>query len=127
MRVYSYHTVSSIINERGSDKRVLRAFNQFLCNKKLQKRLNFQDFSCSYNIVKLLLTCNTIKAQIVLIKLSYTYNICCHGNSCAYGLYITFKTGYFISNALYGISVCWLFVQSMQLQTHKIYRNMEHS
>ena len=74
MRVHSYHTVSSIINERGSDKRVLRAFNQFLCNKKIQKRLNFQDFSCSYNIVKLLLTCNTIKAQIVLIKLSYTYN-----------------------------------------------------
>ena len=29
---------------------------QLLCN-----HLNFQDFACSYNIVKLLLTCNTIK------------------------------------------------------------------
>ena len=47
--------------ERGSDKRVLRSFSQFLCNQNLKKSLNLQDFACSYNRVKLLLTCNTIK------------------------------------------------------------------
>ena len=30
-------------------------------SSKFQKRLNFQDFACSYNRVKFLLTCNTIK------------------------------------------------------------------
>ena len=38
-------------------------------------------------------------AQTVLIKLSDTYNVCCHGNSCAYGLHTSYKTGYLISNA----------------------------
>ena len=27
------------------------------------------------------------------------YNDCCYGNSCAYGLHTSFKTGYLISNA----------------------------
>ena len=30
---------------------------------KFQKRQNFQEFACSYNRVKLLLTCNTIKGE----------------------------------------------------------------
>ena len=47
--------------ERRSDKRVLRAFKPILCNTNLKKRLNFADFACSYNRVKLLLTCKTIK------------------------------------------------------------------
>ena len=37
--------------------------------------------------------------QTVLIKLSDTYNVCCHGNSCAYRQHTSFKTEYFISNA----------------------------
>ena len=47
----------------------------------------------------MLLTCNTIKAQTVLIKLRDRYNVSFHGNSCAYGLHTSFKTGYLISNA----------------------------
>ena len=35
-------------------------FSSF-CVIKFQKRPYFQDFACSYNRVKLLLTCNTIK------------------------------------------------------------------
>ena len=62
----------------------------------------------------------------VLIKLSNTYNVCCHGNSCAYGLHTSLKTGYLISNAFVNTGR-GLFVQSMQSHTHQIYRNMEHS
>ena len=96
-----------------------RHFSSF-CVIKISKRLNFQDLVCSYNRVELL----QAKAQTVLIKLSDTYNVCCHGNSCAYGLHTSFKTGYLISNRMF---VCGLFVQSMQLHTHQIYRNMVHS
>ena len=39
------------------------------------------------------------KTQTFLIKLSDMYNVCCHGNSCAYGLHTSCKTGYLISNA----------------------------
>ena len=35
--------------ERGSDKRIHQAFEQFLCNQNFKKCLNFQDFACSYN------------------------------------------------------------------------------
>ena len=35
-------------------------FSRF-CVIKIQKRLNFQDFACSYNRIKLLLTCYTMK------------------------------------------------------------------
>ena len=48
------------------------------------------------------------KAQLVLIKLSDTYNVCCYGNSCAFGLYITFKTRYLISNAF--VNTEWAYV-----------------
>ena len=39
------------------------SFGHFIsfCVINIQKRLNFQDFACSYNGVKLLPTCNTIK------------------------------------------------------------------
>ena len=36
-------------------------FSSFSVIKIKIKTMNFQDFACSYNIVKLLLTCNTIK------------------------------------------------------------------
>ena len=39
------------------------------------------------------------EAQTVLIELSDKYNVCCHGNSSAYGLHSFFKAGYLISNA----------------------------
>ena len=76
-------------------------FSSFCVIKISKKHLNFQNFACSYNRVKLLLTCNTIKGSNSSdkINLSDTYNICCHDNSCAYGIYIAFKTGYLISNA----------------------------
>ena len=76
-----------------------RHFSSFCYIQKFKKRLNFQDFACSNNRVKLLLACNTIKGANRLIKLSDTNNVCCHGNSCAYGLHTSFKTGYLISNA----------------------------
>ena len=103
-------------------------FSSFCVIKISKKRLNFEDFVCSYNRLELLLTCNTLKAQTVLIKLSDTYNVCCHGNSCAYGLHTSLKTGCIILNAFVNTRCAYgLFVQSMQLHTRQIYRNMTHS
>ena len=48
------------------------------------------------------------KGQKVLIKLSDTYNVCCHGNSCAYGLHASLKTGYHISNAFVNTGCAYL-------------------
>ena len=39
------------------------------------------------------------KTQTFLMKLSDTFNVCCNGNSCAFGLPTSFKTGYLILNA----------------------------
>ena len=59
-----------------------------------KKTLNFQDCTCSYNKVKLLLTCNTFKAQIVLIyKVIRIMHLCCRGNRYACGLSISFNKG----------------------------------
>ena len=52
--------VERITYERGSDKGSFGHFRS-CCVIKFQTRLNFQDFACSYNSLKLLLTCNTIK------------------------------------------------------------------
>ena len=78
---------------------------------KFQERLKLQYmyFAGSYNGVKLLLSCNTIKMQVFLIKLSDRYQVCCHGNSFAHGLPSSFEpafeVGYVISYA-YVNSVC---------------------
>ena len=73
-----------------------RHFSSF-CVIKISKTSKFSRFcmiesNCFYHVIQ-------SKAQTVLIKLSDTYNVCCHGNSCAYGLHTSFKTGYLISNA----------------------------
>ena len=65
----------------------------------LLKFQNFQYFSCSYNKVELLLSCNTIKvANVSDIQLSAIYPVCFQGNSFEHGL-ISFEIGYVIFNA----------------------------
>ena len=67
-----FPSIESVTPELGNDIVYIVTTNAF--TEKFQKRLNFQDFACSYNRVKLLLACNTIKGAIVLIILSDTYN-----------------------------------------------------
>ena len=47
----------------------------------------------------------------------FDYNACCHGNSCAYGLRTSYKTGYLISNALrtrdvHMLSICAIYANA---------------
>ena len=61
--VYMYMISKHLIQKYMSAdlrKGSFRHFSSF-CVIKISKRLNFQDFACSYTRFKLLLTCNTIK------------------------------------------------------------------
>ena len=66
--------------------------------------------------------------QACLITLIDTYNVCCHGNSCAYGLLTSFSTGYLISNAFWEQDVhllpfceVYAIAYTSNLQKHRIY------
>ena len=87
------------VYEHGSDKRVLRAFYQFLSNQNFKNVYIFKIF----HVLTIESNCfqhvKQSKAQTVLIKLSDKFNVCCHGNSCTYGLHTSLKTGFLISNA----------------------------
>ena len=71
-------------------------FSSFLCNQNLKKTSKISIFCMFLQDSQIASNVTQSKTQTFLIKLSDTNNVCCHGNSCAYGLHTSFKTGYLI-------------------------------